>query len=216
MKTKLSIILSLVLVSTLFGTSTIKGNTNESFQDGVVSIDDVVVSDPMTFDELVEQYAEDAQITVQEARESFNAFNKNDNVVAKDAAATYRTLYVTLKVDVLYEPKISFYCETSEGGNYGVIKRVMYVSLIRTYTPSIVPDLHITRQFDGTIFYHLQDGTHIYYTIDGDFYSSGHTSRTSPGAISVGGSARITFTCSDKSRHVDGYYHEATLKWGNG
>ena len=58
----------------------------------------------MTFDELVEQYAEDSGVTIDEARASFYVSIGTDaNSIKRTASAQYRTLSDTLNVTTTYK-----------------------------------------------------------------------------------------------------------------
>ena len=73
----------------------------------------------------------------------------------------------------------------------------------------------MSKQFAGTVYYNLEDTTHIYYTIDGDFYDNGSTTVGFSASVGVGEAASVTFSCSNTSSHYAGFYVATRLKWGN-
>ncbi len=210
LKKTFKIVLAFSLIILAFGISPVLADDDNSKEyQGKVSLHDAEVSDLMTFDELVEQYAEDSGVTIDEARASFYASMGTDaNSIKRTASAQYRTLSDTLNVTTTYKPKINFYCEVSEGGGYASIKKVLNVNMNRVYNG-------FSKQFAGSVYYNLEDFTHIYYTIDGDFYDNGTTTVGVSIEIGIGEGASVTFGCSYASNHYAGFYVATRLKWGH-
>jgi len=137
----------------------------------------VSVSNPMTFEEMVAEYAKSSDLTYEEALELLPA-----PVETRAAPITYRTLKVTLDVTDTYKPTLEFYFQTSESGNYQGILSVYSVQLNRA---SNVGSWRITKQFGGTIEFWLRSPYEIEYVVNGDFFNNGTTSSTQNTGLNI-------------------------------
>lgn len=157
----ISICLSMVVSMLVFAADCQKETINNA---GNVFNDDVYISEVLTYDEMIQRYADNADISF---GESLKYFPETHNVSPE---ATYRELQVTLDVDTNYKPKLSFYCETSQYSPfpYWGIVSIYSVQLIRNYDG-------ISKQFNGNVDAWLRTASQIEYVINGDFYDNGTT-----------------------------------------
>lgn len=109
--------------------------------------------------------------------------------------------------NVNFTPTIIFYYEASD--NYD-IKKILNVSL-NSNNSSNAQQAYKSLVFGGNIFYHLQDSTHLYYEINGDFYESGKTSINFPGSIQVGESGIVSLYADLTKNHFGYMYNSDTL-----
>lgn len=89
-----------------------KVNETETIET-IADTDDVTVSEVMTFDEMVADYAKTSDISYEQALKEFSPC-----ICRSRSNDTYRKLGVTIKVTNSYKPTLFFYCETSEYGQY--------------------------------------------------------------------------------------------------
>lgn len=163
---------------------------------------DVIVSEPMTFSETVEFYAECEGITYQEALKAFpdvpEPYSTND--------VYRRVLTIPLSVNSSYKPALHLYCYTSEGGHFRNINSIYNVQLYREYNG-------ISKQFSGDIQVWLRSSHVVEYLINGDFYNNGTTSVSLGlgGDINVGGTGKISLSASlaNSTNHYDYFYTHA-------
>ncbi|MFB5678005.1 hypothetical protein ACE3NQ_12435 [Paenibacillus terreus] len=190
--------------------STLYGTTSEEISsNGTISLDpenrsdDVIISDVMTFDEIVKEMSEDMNISISEASSIVkNSNGMNSLSDAQLAAATYRTFSKYLDVSPVYQPQIKFYCETTEGGGSfrGIVQIVNYQMDRR--------DGNVTKQFSGTLFAHLEHANKIHWIVNGDFYHNGNTNISGGGSIGLKGMGEITFSISGDANHFTYFYDD--------
>ncbi len=150
----------------------------------------VSMSDPLSFAEMVQRYADNAGIAYTEALKAFP-----DNPVAHSTRDNYyRVFSVTLNVTAQYKPHIEFFCTTAEGGSFRDIKSIYSVQLVRTYGS-------LTKQFSGKLEYWLRSRNSIEYAINGDFLNYGNTSYSGDVGIELGLDelGKITFSFTGQS-----------------
>lgn len=193
----LSICLSLVVSIPVFAADD-QEKTYDTVNVESVSIDDFdYVSEILTYDEMIQRYADNANISFEEALKFF------PKTRMASPRATYRELQVTLNVATNYKPKLAFYCETSQSSQYWGIVSIYSVQLIRSYNG-------ISKQFSGYVNAWLRTAAQVEYVVNGDFYNNGTTS----GGFSVGGQGKVndkitgTFTASlsTSSNHFKYFY----------
>lgn len=196
-----SLIFGLVATQTGFSASAAEATSEDSsITDGTVSLDtessNVEVSEVMTFDELVQEIAEDQGISKSEASNQVIASSpkKNSRTAAVAAAATYRTLSQTFTVTGTYKPAIKFYVQTTEGGSFRAIVKVLNVSLNRAHLGT-----GKSKQFGGTVYTYLEDPNRIYWEVNGDWYNNGTTTGGGSLNIGVGKAASLEFNLSNES-----------------
>jgi hypothetical protein len=83
---------------------------------------DQMISKAMTFEQMIEQIAEDYEISTDEAQQRIG-YSDLMAQRAIQSKATYRTLSQMFTVNASYKPTMRFYCETSESGNFRAIKK---------------------------------------------------------------------------------------------
>ena len=167
---------------------------------------DVSVSEPLTFTEMVEVFAEKGNVSYQEA---YNALGGDSRSV--QPRDIYRRIF-SVKLDVAsnYKPTLDFYCETAEGGHFYQIHSIYSVQLNREYNGR-------SKQFAGEINFWLRTSSTIEYIINGDFYDNGTTTVTGGVSINlgVGDGDSLTFSISYSSNHFKYFYDTGEFHWGN-
>ena len=184
---------------------------NDSIITGIISVEDlendpdVVVSEPMTYEEMVSEYAENTGKTYNEAIAELHRETRSMSAAKGNA---YRKFSVLITVTSSYRPSIDFYCETSEGGNFFNINKIYSVQLNRDYNG-------ISKQFQGTIESWLRSAISIEYIINGDFYNNGTTTTSGGVNLNVGLNelASVSFSVSSAttSNHYK-YCYESRIK----
>lgn len=183
-----------------------------------------IISEVLTFEEIVSQISEEQEITKEEAASqviagtstptptnSLNNFQKLSGVNATSQtitakSATYRTITKVFTVKSSYKPSLKFYCQTNEGGtSFRSISKVLNIGMNRkTYGGSI------SKGFDGTVYAHLQSPNRIYWIVNGDFYNNNTVTTNGGVNIGIGGSASVDFGVASETNHyaytyLDGY-----------
>lgn len=205
MKKLLSVLLSTIISISLF---TPIYAENDNTYDANSNTEEIMVSEVMTFNEMVECYAKEMGISLIQA---YKEFSINDNVSLVEAkAATYRELAVGLGVTETYRPSIRFYCNTSESGNYWGITSIYKVTLNRTYNG-------ISKQFDGEVDAWLRSAYQIEWMANGDFYNNATQSfgASVTGDFKLNDSIHIDFgvSGSTSSNHYAYYYWHTTTSF---
>jgi hypothetical protein len=177
--------------------------------------EDVVISDVLSFDELVEIIAQDKNISIDQAKNEIMAsqrkkLSKGNRVLTSSElenmimAKTYRTIERTIDYWFYWKPKVRFYVETSEWGSYWGILQIVDSTLIREY-------LYVSKQFSGTLFVNLESAYMIYYYVNGDFYDNGTTTQTAGFSIGVGEYLTIEYSVSYSSNHFGYMFYEERI-----
>lgn len=169
--------------------------------------EDIAVSEAMSFDEMIQKYAEEMHVSLMDA---YNDFGGSEISSQSVRAGTYRELSVGLAVTTEYHPSIRFYCNTSESGGYWGITSIYKVTLNRAYKG-------LTKQFSGEIDCWLRSPYKIEWMVNGDFFHNGTT--TASGGMSVdaklGELVKISFnvTNSTSSNHYKYFYDHRTTSF---
>lgn len=197
---------------------------NSTISSGIAEVGDsnTIVSDVLTFDEVVESIANDNNISISEASkqviDNFNVDNSRKNLNTKLSqydksnlalktmaarSATYRSISSTFTVTSSYKPSVRFYCETDEwaGSSFRAIKKIINVSMNRGYNG-------ISKQFGGSVFARLEAPNKVYWLVDGDFYNNGTTSFNGAVSIGLGEGSSVSFGVSHSSNHYAYCYEE--------
>lgn len=183
-------ILGTTLVPNIANASEFNNDSNISTKQSVnVDSDDVIVSDLMTYDQLVEVVMKNENLSKKEALK-FLGINEN----FKARGEFFRTYGKRITVDYNYKPMVQFYCKTSEWDNYKGISSVLNASLDRNYNGTV-------KQFGGSIYTNLEDANTIYYSVNGDFYNKGTTTATGGAEIGVGDDFTVNFSISGSSNY---------------
>lgn len=163
--------------------------------------DDFIVSDVMTYDEIIQRIATDSEISIEEAKEIFGP----QSISKSGKAINYRTFSKTLNVSIHYKPSINFYCETDESGSFYGIRQVKNVSINRKSN-------NMSAVYDGEIFVHLENGSTIYYMVNGDFYTNGTVSFS--GSLNLGiGESKAVISVVSSGSHYAYLYQDGTYYW---
>lgn len=159
--------------------------------EGTIDIreDNIGISEPMSFDELIKSFAKNENVSIEEARCTLTG-NMARNGLTISPFATYRTLTSTVNVDITYKPTLNFYCQTDEGGgSFRAIKKILNVGMNRSFNGR-------SKQFSGSVYTKLENPNRIYWVVNGDFYNNGTTTVGSGVDFGVGQSASIKFSIS--------------------
>lgn len=162
--------------------------------------EDFIISDVMTFEEIVDQVSEDFGISTKEAQEKLG-YSDTEARSARAARAQYRTISSQFTSTSTFKPTMRFYCETTESGNFRAIKEIREVNMIRSSGG-------VSKQFSGTVYVHLEDPNRIFYTVNGDFYNNGTTTVNMGASIGVGKAGNISYGVSYASNHYKYTYVE--------
>ncbi|MDU2559809.1 MULTISPECIES: hypothetical protein [Streptococcus] len=157
-----------------------------------------IVSETMTAQQLVNQYATDYDITLEQASDllGINLYERSSQ--------TYRTISTQITVTNSYKPSISFYCETSEYGTYHGIIRILRTEINRNYNG-------MSKQFSGSLYVNLEQADRIFYIINGDFFDNGTTTLSGGLNIGIGESASVNLGGSYVDNHYKYVYHEGRV-----
>ena len=157
-----------------------------------------IVSETMTAQQLVNQYATDYDITLEQASDllGINLYERSSQ--------TYRTISTQITVTNSYKPSISFYCETSEYGTYHGIIRILRTEINRNYNG-------MSKQFSGSLYVNLEQADRIFYIINGDFFDNGTTTLSGGLNIGIGESASVNLGGSYVYNHYKYVYHEGRV-----
>ena len=223
-------VITSLLVGGLISTSAVPtyATGNDSLEDsvhgsslssGVLDINNpdqnTVISDVLTFDEIVEEISDEQGISEKEAashvldattspapNKSLKSFRNLSGVAASSqavtAAKTFRTITTSFKVKSNYIPALKFYCQTTEGGSFRAIKKIMNVGMNRFH---LGKEDGLSKGFSGNVFTNLEDPNRIYWIINGDFYNN--NSVTTEGAVDLGlhQTASINFSVASTTSH---------------
>lgn len=225
MKFKKSLISVLALGSIFVSTQTsfaseLKSNHGKNVINGSTDLKapNTEVSEVLTFDELVKRISIDNGISEFEAanqviksrnsdklRSSSTSTLASSETIVSPYAATYRTISAPFTVKTEYKPQLRFYCETSEGGGYWGIVKILNVGMNRSYNG-------LTKQFGGTVYTNLETAARIYWVVNGDFFENGTTTVSGGVNIGVGGTDVVNFNVSYSSNHYAYTYKEGTTQ----
>lgn len=200
MKGLLSILLTVLMLLILVPTNVF---AEESISDYVnINSDNITVSEPMTYDEIVEKYSNDTGIPIEEAKEIFDNQLKSYGIAQTRAAGDrYITISTEIEVTNAYFPTVNFYCYVNSDSHYGFIREVLNVSIDTDFNGT-------SYLFDGSIYFNLEDPTTIYYLVNGNWYKTG-------GGLSFSiGNSVASFGLSFSSGHYAYSYIEDRLNWG--
>ena len=150
----------------------------------VEQTNEFTVSKPMTYSEMAQHFANENGIDYATAFKTLypDLYKvSNGNRVLARAART-RELSVYINVSYEYKPRLAFYCNTDEQGNYWGITSIYRVTLYRYYN-------NLVKAFSGELDAWLISPYQIEYMINGDFYNTA----TQTSEVTIGGS----FTTGD-------------------
>lgn len=125
-------------------------------------------------------------------------------LVSSLRSSTFRTFSDRVDVNDNYRPSVKFYCQTSEGGGFLGIVKILNVGMNRKNNG-------MTKQFGGTIYTNLENAGTIYWSVDGNFYNNGTT--TCSGGVNVGidDFASVNFNVSHSTDFYDSCWDEGRI-----
>ncbi|KQY83973.1 hypothetical protein ASD24_09225 [Paenibacillus sp. Root52] len=196
--------------------SNVDGNIEAiDLQNGFENLsEDMVVSDVLTFDELVAVMAKEEGITAEEASNiiisnSGAKIKSNDSNLMAAKSATYRTLTKTLNDFSDYKPTLNFYCETSESGSFRGIVKILNTSLDPIYYHN---SKRISYAFIGTIYVNLEHANKIHYEVSGKYYKeSGITSVTGNASVSIGGAITLGISATAATGYMGTVFNNGNV-----
>lgn len=156
----------------------------------------IMQSQVMTFEEMVNCYADKKGLSYEDALKQIPANIKDD---APNRAIGYITRSVTLNVKPEYKPELEFFCQVAYGGHFYNIQSIYAVELNRNYKG-------LSKQFKGKVQAWLRSTQDIEYLVNGDFYNNGKTTISGGINIGVGKMGSITFNISNASGHYKYFY----------
>ncbi|MBN4050853.1 MAG: hypothetical protein COA82_09895 [Alkaliphilus sp.] len=190
--------------------------TQENNLIGSLNVDNeqTVVSDVLTFDQIVEIMAKDNNISIMEAANQIiekssnnrirnNALSRYDLKILA-TAATYRVASSRFTVTSTYRPTLRFHLQTSEGGGFWGIRKVLNVGMNRLYMGK-------TKQFGGTVYAKLENPGKIFWIVNGDFFLNGTTTVGAGIDLGLGEGASLNFHISHSSDHYAYTYVEGNF-----
>lgn len=198
-------------------TPTLEAGQTIDLQNGIENLPDgTVISEVLTFDQLMTRIAKDQKITEEEATANFLKTNpsaaaqrsSSDGSIAR--LATYRTFSVPLEVKVYYRPTLNFYCETSEAGGFHGISRIAgsYMNLESN---------GLDKKFSGNILINLENSIKIHYSVNGSFYNQGQVtfslSGEFTGGLQVGTSGTLSASVSFATDYFGAYNMPGDFFW---
>ena len=199
MKRITSMFLTMIFVFSLLVLPTDAVYGNHTLEPNSEGVD---VSGRLTFQQLVEHYAQTAGISFDEALAFFPS-----SQTCSVYSTGYRVLSVTVNVTNEYKPTLEFYCQTEEGTSSWGIVTIYSVQLNRRYG-------NLTKQFGGTIEVWLRNAYTIEYVVNGDFYDNGTTTVTGGTNANIGidGFASFGYNASNtvSSNHYEYCYQHET------
>ncbi len=161
----------------------------------------LMVSKPMTFDELVTKYADDTGLTFAESRDVLSSQMSSEVLTEPGKGDEYRMIGTTIEVTNDYLPTLNFYCLVNSDRYYGFIKEVLGAALDRNYNGTIY-------RFDGSIYYNLENPTTLYYLVNGDWNENKIS-------IFISGSKVKYLRDSNAGEHYAYTYVDGRIHWGN-
>ncbi len=173
--------------------------------------EDTYVSNVLSFDEIVNEFSNDNNISKDEAsnilQKSLQPIDKNKKGNFKNA--TFRTISKRFEVMPVYKPTLKIYCKTSEesmGGSYHYsVDELLSLSIDRRYNG-------ITKQFSGTVYANLETPNRIYWMVNGDFFHNGTT--TTGSTVGVNFAITTSFTVSNSSNYFMYCYKTGRIHYG--
>lgn len=211
MKKLVSVLLTFVLVlcsSTVAFASTDVNIKTSNIQEYNLSrqtkmnLNDVEVSEVLTFDEITEILAKDKNISKEEAAKIILKDNNQTNSFVQPQSLTYRTLAKDVIVTPFdYTIQLRFYCQTDESYTGWGILRILNVEMFRDYYGT-------SYNFVGNLYINLEGPLTIFYIINGDFYEYATTTYNSGVDIGLGEGVNVSFGASYTNNHYKYFYEE--------
>lgn len=194
-------VLFIILMIFAFATMIVFFSKDAKTADLNIDPDRLMVSKPMTFDELVTKYTDDTGLSFAESRDILSSQMSSEVLTESVKGDEYRTISTTIEVTNDYLPTLNFYCLVNSDRYYGFIKEVLGTALDRNYNG-------ISYQFEGQIYYNLEDPTTLYYLVNGDWYEN----RIS---VFISGSEVNYSNDSNTAKHYAYTYVDGRIHWGN-
>lgn len=172
--------------------------------------ENVIISAPMSADEMIQLMSQNLEISTADAREQLLGTSADSYSNSSSRSIKYRTLSAKLDVSAYYKPSIEFYMKTDETFAYWAIVEILNVQLNRN---SQEPGFPVSsKQFQGDIYTNLEASYILFYRISGDFYNNGTMTGGGSVSIPVGGNATVGFQISGSSNHFRYFYDEQRMQ----
>lgn len=130
------------------------------------------------------------------SKEKDEMIEKVDVISKQKDAYDYWRIYDVCQVTSSYtcRPYFYTYSEFATGGYPARIIEVLNANIDRNYNG-------ISKQFKGSLYYHLEASNKLYWDLNGDFYNNGSTTYSGGVSIKVGGSTTVNFSISGSSNY---------------
>ncbi|MCM3205575.1 hypothetical protein [Paenibacillus illinoisensis] len=189
--------------------SNVEGNIQTiDLQNGFENLpEEVVVSEVLTFDELVTVLAKEKGITEDEAsniimNNSITSSRSAESKITAAQSATYRTIKQYLYGIPGYSPSLEFYCQTSEGGSARGIVKILNTDL-NTLSWDANIQGYITKTYVGTVYVNLENANKIHYIVNGKFYHTGGVKTvTGNVGLSIGGTLTLGISATADEKNL--------------
>ncbi len=164
----------IILISPINADSKIeKMNKHSNPKEGIIDIsttldEDVTVSAVLSFDELVQEYAENEKMSKDEAMNVLvQPLHLDEERELSDRRnKTYRRISKRIFINCWYRPSINFYCESAEESEGYAITKIITSGINSEYYKKYKP-------FAGSIYVNLENPNKIYWVLNGDFFDKG-------------------------------------------
>ncbi len=189
-----------------------KMNKHRSPREDIIDIstdldEDVMISDVLHFDELVQEYAENEKMSKDEAINVLvqSLHSDEERELSDRRNKTYRRISKRIFINCWYRPSINFYCESDEKSEGYTIKKIISSGINSEYYKKYKP-------FAGSIYANLENPNKIYWVLNGDFFDKGI--RTVGDMTVSESSSEIEYAVRYSLAHYAYIYKEERLKCG--
>ncbi|GIO56895.1 hypothetical protein [Paenibacillus cineris] len=211
MKKVYSLVVCLMLLFTAVGSASaadFDNNPATGVYQGNIDLNntsnDTVISESLTFDEMAQKISDDFNISIDEATK---LLSQNSVKTLNATTASYRTITSSLdKMNNAYQPSMEFYCQTTEGGGYIAIEKIITWDLNRNDISG-----NGSKKFEGNIKTYLENGQSIHWILNGDFYNYGDGTLNVGGSIKLGETGTLTLTLTVKTGHYAYSYNSKDI-----
>lgn len=176
---------SLIMILFVFSVNPLSSNASslEPHNSGIINLDDLevmeeegkVVVEELTYDEFIQEMANENGVSIEKARNVYKNPNTNISKGAQSlSSGTYfmNKISIVQEVKFYYKPAIVIYAWTY---NYGSFREMKYIEQVYLDRDG-VNDIYTAKKFDGTVKGKLTSSTSVWWFIEGDFYDQGNMS----------------------------------------
>lgn len=162
---------------------------------------EVVISEPMSAEELIQSYVNNHGVTYKEAKEALFPFQELNN---RGGISPYATYYRTLTGNLPDNSGfVYFYCQTDEAA-------ASFRGINKVLNAGYSSGRYI---YGGTFYYHLADPNKINYILNGHLYKTGSTTVTGAGGLNMGQYANANISISTTSNYLKPLYVNNSVRF---